>query len=74
MVSYKKTDKPEYKWLRVTSSDSTDYEPDYEWLQVTTRDYEPDYEWLQVTTSQRATTSQTMIKTLQLGEKGIFTS
>ena len=32
-ISYKKTDKPGYKWLRATT---TDYEPDYEWLQVTT--------------------------------------
>ena len=51
-------DKPDYKWLQVTTSD---YEPDYEWLwvttsdykplQVTTSDYEPGYEWLQVTTN-----------------------
>ena len=72
MVSYKKTDKREYKWLRarlrVTASD---YEPEYEWLRVitsdykrlklTTSDYEPDYVWLQATTSDyewlRVTTS-----------------
>ena len=70
-ISYKKTDKPDYKWLRVTT---TDYEPDYEWQQVTTSVYEPDYEWLQVTASQRVTASQTMIKMPQLGVKRIFTS
>ena len=36
-ISYKKTDKPGYKWLRATTSD-------YNWLRarlrVTTRDYE----------------------------------
>ena len=60
-----------YEWLQVTTND---YEPDYEWLQVTTSDYEPDYKWLQVTISQRVTTSQTIIKILQLGVKRIFTS
>ena len=37
-VSYEKTDKPDCKWLRVTTK----------WLRVTTSDYE----WLQATTSQ----------------------
>ena len=59
-ISYKKTDKPDYKcdykWLRVTTRD-------YQWLRVTMSDYEwlqatrIDYEWLrarlQVTTSEK---------------------
>ena len=46
-ISYKKTDKPDYKWQRVTTSD-------YKRSQVTTSDYKglrvttSDYEWLQV--------------------------
>ena len=44
-ISYKKTGKPDYKWLQVTASD-------YEWLRVTITDYEPDYKWLRVSTSQ----------------------
>ena len=49
LVSYKKTDKPGYNWIQVTTSN-------YEWLQLTTSqttgDYEPDYKWLQSTTSE----------------------
>ena len=54
-ISYKKTDKPDHKWLRGTTSD-------YEWLRVTTSDYNwlwarlrvttSDYTWLRVATSQ----------------------
>ena len=42
-ISYKKTNKADYKWLRVTMTD-------YNWLGarlwVTTCDYEPGYEWI----------------------------
>ena len=44
-LSYKKSDKSDYEWLRVTTSD-------YKWLQVTTSDHESDYKWLRVTTSE----------------------
>ena len=58
LVSCKKTRKPPYNWIQVTTSDyewlqlatsqtTGGYEPDYKWLQPTTRDYE----WLQVTTN-----------------------
>ena len=73
MISYKKTDKPDYKWLQVTTSDYKWLRTrirvttgDYKWVQVTTSDYEPEYELLQVTTS------QTKIKMPQLWMKRIF--
>ena len=74
MVSYKKTDKPDYKWLRLTKSDykrlqvtMSDYKPNYKWLRVTTRGYK----WLRVTTNDykrlrvkiRMTTTSISIKT-----------
>ena len=58
MVSFKKTDKSDYKWLRfrvpVTMSD---YKLDYEWLRVRLRVTKSDYKWLQVTTSQKQNTA-----------------
>ena len=45
-VSYKKTDKPDYTWLRMTAGD-------YKWLWVTTSDYK----WLRVTTNATITTT-----------------
>ena len=46
-ISCKKTDKPDCKWLRGTTSD-------YEWLQLTTSQTTSDYKWLRMTASQTA--------------------